>query len=144
MHALKGLVDSKYRRDIVSGNIANYIVNGYREARKALGDTPIERPEAQYRLKGSTAPYIIAQISGDLPVIYYAVAAVLNPSHLSLASIATVQKSSNLLQSAFWGLQYSLNTLEQDASQVQQAYDIQAMTKTIKDGHLSYPEREGE
>ncbi|KAI3616966.1 abc transporter atp-binding protein [Moniliophthora roreri] len=145
MYALKGLVDSKYRRDIVSGNITNYVINGYRQARKALGDTPIESAEAQYRLNRSPVSYIIAQTSGDLPVIYYALIAVLNPSQISLASIATVQQSSTLLQYAFFGLQYTINALERDANQVQQVYDVQAMTKTIKDGHLSYPnEKENE
>ncbi|KAK7040292.1 hypothetical protein VNI00_009760 [Paramarasmius palmivorus] len=139
MHALKGLVDQKYKRDIISGNIIDYLINGYRQARKALGDTPITSAETQYHSGSSMITHIMTELSGDIPVIYYAAIAALNPTNLSLASIATVQQSSSLLQITFVSMQFALDMLERDASQVQQIYDLQAMAKSIKDGRLAYP-----
>ncbi|KAK0187492.1 P-loop containing nucleoside triphosphate hydrolase protein [Armillaria mellea] len=146
MHALKGLTDKMYRLDIISGNIVQYIITEYRRAQVALGDTSYESAEMQYLSNSSSWSLpVFTALLGDLPVVFYATLAVLRPSQLSLAAIATVQASSRMLQGTFGAIKYDIQKLERYSSQIQQIYDVQSMAEVIKDGHLPYPnEKESE
>lgn len=146
MHALKGLADKMYRLDIISGNIVQYIITEYRRAQVALGDTSHESAEMQYLSNSSSWSLpVFTALLGDLPVVFYATLAILRPSQLSVAAVATVQASSRMLQGTFGAIKYDIQKLERYSSQIQQIYDVQSMAEVIKDGHLPYPnEKESE
>ncbi|KAF9267121.1 P-loop containing nucleoside triphosphate hydrolase protein [Marasmius fiardii PR-910] len=140
MTALQELSDKKYRHDILSGGIVQYIVQEFKKARSALGDTPVEEPEYQYNdLKFSQVVDILTELSGDLPMLFYAFLVLLRPSQLSLSTIATLQQSSTLLRWSFYEIYYEAGQFRHRLSDLQQLYDIQNMKKIVKDGDVPYP-----
>ncbi|KAL0575376.1 hypothetical protein V5O48_006589 [Marasmius crinis-equi] len=144
--SLKELVDSKYRLDIISGNIVEYIIDQYKTAKSALGNDFSQFPEYDYmlssRARGVRA--ILLTIVGELPMLYFVATAILDPSEVSLAALATVQASSRSAQSAYWQGIYMLRRLAADSASVRQIFDIQSMKKVVKDeGQLSYPPEHG-
>ncbi|KAK7040285.1 hypothetical protein VNI00_009752 [Paramarasmius palmivorus] len=140
MQALRALTDKKYRQDLISGNIVGYLVDEYRKAREGLGDASTYPAEFQHmRGNSSIGKSIVHSILGDLPVIYYAALALINPSQISLASIATVQRVSSMLQSCVGAIMWSLERLEHSTTDCQRIYDLCEMKNVIIDGHLSYP-----
>ncbi|KAL0057394.1 hypothetical protein AAF712_015968, partial [Marasmius tenuissimus] len=151
MLAMKDLVDTKYRLDIISGNIFEYIAEQYKAAKTGLGDASTERPEWQSIdlteegiLSRRGLQSILMRLLGELPMLYFVMTALLNPSSISLATLATVQASSNALQRAYLNTMYALQSLSQHTAKVQQLFEIQSVPKVVKDeGYLSYPPEEG-
>ncbi|KAK1230565.1 hypothetical protein PQX77_006342 [Marasmius sp. AFHP31] len=154
MLAMKDLVDTKYRLDIISGNIFEYIVERaaeYKAAKTGFGDANTERPEWQSIdltkegiLSRRRLQTICMRLLGELPMVYFVMTALLDPSRISLATLATVQASSNALHRAYLHTMYALRSLSEHTAQVQQLFDIQSVPKVVKDeGYLSYPPEEG-
>ncbi|KAI3598084.1 abc transporter atp-binding protein [Moniliophthora roreri] len=142
MRSLHDLENKKYRHDIISGNIVQYIIDQFQKARTALGDISTDYPERQYReQKFSLTMDILTELSGILPMVYYAMIALLHPSQTSLTMIATLQQSSIFLRWSFYEIYYELDYLRRNLSSLQEFYDLQAMVKVtvVKDGTLSYP-----
>ncbi|KAL0059984.1 hypothetical protein AAF712_013220 [Marasmius tenuissimus] len=145
--AFKDLVDTKYRLDIISGNITQYVSEQYKAAKSRLGDVKTEHPEWQVfdlsrdsilTLDGLRT--ILVHLLGEVPMVYFVVTAILDPSKMSLATLATVQASSNSLQGTYFRVMFYVARLAENTAQVQQIFDIQLVTKVVKDeGHLSYP-----
>ncbi|KAL0575375.1 hypothetical protein V5O48_006588 [Marasmius crinis-equi] len=149
--SLKELVDTKYRLDIISGNIVEYILDQYKAAKNALSSTSTEQPEWTYMRSGfGDLSAIPLNLLGDLPMriqrkqLYFVSMAILNPSEVSLAALATVQASSRSLEAAYFHAMYILGRLAADSASIRQIYDIQSIKKVVKDeGRLSYPPEHG-
>ncbi|KAJ3777281.1 P-loop containing nucleoside triphosphate hydrolase protein [Lentinula raphanica] len=139
MKSLKSLEHSNYRLDILSGNLIQYIITEFRDARKRLGDTSTDYPETQYSNQRSPAVGLIASVVGDFPLMYYVAISLLKPSSMSLTTIASLQQSAILLRWLFWDVFYQADSLRSDISRVQQLYDLEKATPIIKDGDESYP-----
>ena len=66
--------------------------------------------------------------------------ALLDPSNMSLATLATVQASSNSLQGTYFRVMFYMARLAESTAEVQQLFDIQHVAKVVKDeGQTSYP-----
>uniref|UniRef100_A0A0W0F349 ABC transporter domain-containing protein n=1 Tax=Moniliophthora roreri TaxID=221103 RepID=A0A0W0F349_MONRR len=140
MRALQGLLDKKYRHDIISGNIVQYIINEFRKARACLGNTSVDYPEDQYHhLKTSFAIETLTDVSGDLPLIYYALLTILRPSQISLTSIASLQQLTTSLRWCFILMYWDARLLRRHLSELQQLYDLLSTSKAVKDGNTPYP-----
>uniref|UniRef100_A0A0W0FZ99 ABC transporter domain-containing protein n=2 Tax=Moniliophthora roreri TaxID=221103 RepID=A0A0W0FZ99_MONRR len=140
MRALQGLTEKKYRHDIISGDIVQYILNEFRRARVALGNTSVDEPENQYRAYRSSFKIdALTEVSGDFPIMYFATLALLRPSQVSLSTIASLQQSTTLLRWCLFYIYWEMDQLRRHLSHMQQLYDVQSMARVIQDGDLAYP-----
>ncbi|KAL0574554.1 hypothetical protein V5O48_007417 [Marasmius crinis-equi] len=140
MAALQGLSDKKYRHDILSGGIVQYIIQEFKKARTALGDVPVRDAEDQYEEENFNQILdALTALSGDLPMLYYALVVLLRPSLMSLSTIATLQQSSTLLRWSFYDIYYELSGLRHKVSDLRELYELENLTKVVKDGDQPYP-----
>ncbi|KAJ3780953.1 P-loop containing nucleoside triphosphate hydrolase protein [Lentinula aff. detonsa] len=139
MRSLKSLESNEYRLDILSGNLIQYIITEFRNARKRLGEISTDYPETQYYNKSSPTTGLIASFVGDFPLMYYVAISLLKPSSMSLATIASLQQSAILLRWLFWDVFYQADSLRRDISRIQHLYDLEKANPIIKDGDVQYP-----
>ncbi|KAF7365059.1 ABC transporter ATP-binding protein [Mycena venus] len=139
LRALKELEDNKYRQDIISGNISDYILTEYDRAREELGDTDISYPAQLYDIKRSLNLTVIMEIAGDLTMLYYAGNAVFNPTKFTLTSIAMLQHSESILRRTFYGGVKKIGELRQGMIFMKRIYGVADITNVVKDGTLEYP-----
>ncbi|KAE9403125.1 P-loop containing nucleoside triphosphate hydrolase protein [Gymnopus androsaceus JB14] len=139
MKSLKSLEGSSFRMDILSGNLVQYIINEFQKARAGLGDISTESPEYQYEEKQSLFTKILTGLVGDFPLIYYAVITLLNPTSISVSTIASLQQSAILLRWLFWDIFYQADLIRRSVSRVQNLYDMEKNIQVMKDGDLPYP-----
>ncbi|KAL0570452.1 hypothetical protein V5O48_011509, partial [Marasmius crinis-equi] len=140
MSALGSLTEKSYRHEIISGNLVEFITSEFKKARTALGDTPTDYPEYQYwKLNSTFGKNMVRSITGDLPMMYNAFVVLLWPMRMSLSLIATLQQASQLLRWSFYFIHYELDGLNRKISDMQQFYELENLSKTMKDGEKSYP-----
>ncbi|KAJ7928036.1 P-loop containing nucleoside triphosphate hydrolase protein [Mycena leptocephala] len=102
LRALKEMGDSKYRQDIISGNLGHYILHEYDTAREELGDTEMAHPSMLYPIQQSLESTVMIELVGDLTMLYYAANAVFNPAKFTLTTIAMLQHSESILRRTFY------------------------------------------
>ncbi|KAJ4469342.1 P-loop containing nucleoside triphosphate hydrolase protein [Lentinula lateritia] len=139
MKSLKSLESEEFRSDILSGNLIQYIITEFRNARRSLGEISTESPEMQYYTKGTVITGLIAGFVGDFPLMYYVAISLFRPSSMSLSTIASLQQSAILLRWLFWNVFYQANELRQYTSRTQHLYDLEKTLPVIKEGDISYP-----
>ncbi|KAJ7147109.1 P-loop containing nucleoside triphosphate hydrolase protein [Mycena crocata] len=139
MRALKQLGEDRYRQDVISGNISDYVLREYENARKRLGDTALEWPGFQYENKQTVCSAVMFELVGDLTMLYYAANAILNPAKFTLTSIAMLQHSESLLRRTFYSGIYEISELRQGMNFMKRVYGLSNIPRVIKDGGLKYP-----
>ncbi|KAJ7486023.1 P-loop containing nucleoside triphosphate hydrolase protein [Mycena galericulata] len=138
LHSLKQLGENKYRQDIISGNIGNYILQEYGKAREGLGDTDMGHPTEQY-YRQSLQFTVLLGVVGDLTMLYYAAIAILNPGKFTLTSIAMLQHSESILARTFSSGMYEIGELRRGIAFMKRIYGIADIPNVIQDGSLDYP-----
>ncbi|KAJ7505160.1 P-loop containing nucleoside triphosphate hydrolase protein [Mycena galericulata] len=138
LHSLKQLGENKYRQDIISGNIGNYILQEYGKAREGLGDTDMGHPTEQY-YRQSLQFTVLLGVVGDLTMLYYAAIAILNPGKFTLTSIAMLQHSESILARTFSSGMYEIGELRRGIAFMKRIYGIAGIPNVIQDGSLDYP-----
>ncbi|KAJ7700767.1 P-loop containing nucleoside triphosphate hydrolase protein [Mycena rosella] len=139
MKGLRELSKSKYKQDIITGDIVKHVLQEFRRAVKLLGDADISEPYVQYhRLNGAVSQFAI-KVASDLPMLYYAGNAVMNPTGFSLATIATLHQSESMLSWTFIQLFYDARRLVREAGSVKAIYDLEDVVHKTKGGDLPYP-----
>ncbi|KAF8209317.1 P-loop containing nucleoside triphosphate hydrolase protein [Mycena galopus ATCC 62051] len=139
MKGLRALSESKYKQDIITGDIVQHIIKEFRRAVNLLGDADISEPYQQHqRLDGATS-HITIKLVRDLPMLYYAANAIMNPSRLSLATIATLHQSESLLSWTFAMVTYRIQLMANGISAVKEIYDLENVVHQTKSGDLPYP-----
>ncbi|RDB16597.1 Lipid A export ATP-binding/permease protein MsbA [Hypsizygus marmoreus] len=98
LQALHLLTDPDYREDIVTSNLSAYIMKEYADARKALGTAAVDDPTTQYRYNVTPSFQVFQNLCAQLPVIYFAFSAILNPASLTLSALAILRQQSGVLQ----------------------------------------------
>ncbi|KAJ7290176.1 P-loop containing nucleoside triphosphate hydrolase protein [Mycena rebaudengoi] len=139
MRSLRELREQKFRQEIITGDLVGYILQEFRRAVKLLGDTDVTGPYQQYARHGSSIPDLVTQLAGDLPMLYYAANAIWTPTKFSLASVATLHKSEQLLSWTFPHVSYSIRPAMRLINSVKMIYDLDRAAKQKEDGHLAYP-----
>ncbi|KAJ6585143.1 P-loop containing nucleoside triphosphate hydrolase protein [Mycena capillaripes] len=142
LRALKELGDNKYRLDILSGNIGNYVLQEYDRAREKLGDTDMSFPSQLYSIQQSLESTVIIELVGDLTMLYYAANVVFNPTKFTLASIAMLQHSESILRRTFYSGINQFAELRQGMNFMKRIYGVAEIVNSIEDGGLEYPETE--
>ncbi|KAJ7784405.1 P-loop containing nucleoside triphosphate hydrolase protein [Mycena metata] len=143
LRALRELGDTKYRQDIISGNISNYILEEYDKSRDALGDTERGWPTRLYEMKQSLESTVVIELIGDLTMLYYAANAVFNPAKFTLTSIAMLQHSETILGRTFYAAINDIGELRRGMNFMKRVYKVAGLTSIIKDGTLEYPATDG-
>ncbi|KAJ6567089.1 P-loop containing nucleoside triphosphate hydrolase protein [Mycena capillaripes] len=138
MKGLRELSEPKYRQDIITGDIVQHIIHQFRRAVGLLGDADISEAYVQYGRNGA-ASHIVTKLVKDLPMLYYAVNAIINPSGFSLAVIATLHQSESLLSWTFEDLFYRVEVVGRLVNSVKAIYDLEHVVHQTKTGDLPYP-----
>ncbi|KAF7298308.1 ABC transporter ATP-binding protein [Mycena kentingensis (nom. inval.)] len=87
------LREKTYKQDIIMGDIGQYILRGFRNAVSLLGDIDILMPhENFYKHERRTYWSVLVRLAKEIPMVYYAVNAILNPTQFSFSTITTPQK----------------------------------------------------
>jgi len=90
MEALQSLTGDRYRQDVISGHIGNYLIEGnspaifairlfltrssaleYSKASKALGNASDEYPSSQYQRRATPNWDVLCDVFGDLPMVSF-------------------------------------------------------------------------
>ncbi|KAF7346521.1 ABC transporter ATP-binding protein [Mycena sanguinolenta] len=139
LRALKEMGVEKYRQDIISGNIGEYILREHAQAREELGETSMGAPWQIYESTQSFGLRVMKDLAGDLTMLYYAWNAVFGPEKFSLASIAMLQHSESILRRTFSNGINQIGELRQSMNFMKRIYGITKIANVVEDGTLSYP-----
>ncbi|KAJ7107214.1 P-loop containing nucleoside triphosphate hydrolase protein [Mycena crocata] len=139
MKGLRELSEHKYRQDIITGDIAQYILREFRRAVSLMGDADSSEPDIQYERLNGASSHILTKLASDLPMLYYAGNAIMNPTNFSLATIATLQQSESLLSYTFESMFYSARSVARLSSSIKAVYDLENVIHETKGGDLPYP-----
>ncbi|KAJ7490994.1 P-loop containing nucleoside triphosphate hydrolase protein [Mycena latifolia] len=139
MKGLRELSDPKYKQDIITGDIVKHIIQEFRKAVKLLGDTDISEPYMQYyRLSGASS-HFASKFASDLPMLYYAGNAIMNPTGFSLVTIATLHQSESMLSWTFQEIFRGARDVARYTNSVKAIYDLENVVHETKGGELPYP-----
>ncbi|KAF8163821.1 P-loop containing nucleoside triphosphate hydrolase protein [Crassisporium funariophilum] len=139
MKALEQLASDTYRQDIISSNLGEWIMKQYQTSYEELGQVTDDHPYSQYSRRSSSFFDVASKLLGDLPMVYCAAMAIINPTKFSVASIAILQQSSSHLRYSLETIFQSSEQFRQNMSSIRKVYAASSVTNTMSDGHLSYP-----
>jgi len=139
MQSLQELTDDGYRKDILVGNVSNYIKDEYAKAQRKLGTVSDIDADTQYTQRDTPEFDILSSLLYDLPMLFYAVAAIHNPSKLTIASIAILQQASMSLRQTFDRLLYDIHHFSSNLNRIKLIYDTVDIRNEVSDGELTYP-----
>jgi len=139
MQSLQELTGDYYRKDILAGNISNYIKDEYAKAQIKLGTVSDIDADMQYTQRDTPEYDILSGLIYDLPMLFYAVTAIHNPSKLTIASIAILQQASMSLRQTFDRLLYDVRQFPSHLNRIKLIYDTIEIGNEVSDGELTYP-----
>ncbi|THV04723.1 P-loop containing nucleoside triphosphate hydrolase protein [Dendrothele bispora CBS 962.96] len=145
MEALKGLVEKKFRMDILSGNIVQYIIDQFRQSQAALGNTSIERPEYALMLMREDSFWaVFVETLNDLPMVFCAALALLGPTKTNLSTVFSLRQSANSLKNSFAIMFWQVESFERRANVISRLYELRTKLEqtTVKDGDLLYDSKQ--
>ncbi|KAH7920697.1 P-loop containing nucleoside triphosphate hydrolase protein [Leucogyrophana mollusca] len=137
--ALNKLADDDYKQEVMGGDLSEYIVKEYRDARNSLGNTPDTSPHQLYGLSKTALPAMGLSVCTDLPLIYFAGLAIIRPAQLSLMHIAVLEQTSVMLRHTFSTIVWMSEFLPRQVAPVEALYRILAIENQVKDGETPYP-----
>ncbi|KAG6843741.1 hypothetical protein H0H87_001042 [Tephrocybe sp. NHM501043] len=139
MEALSALTGDTYRQDYIAGNLNNHILEEYEKARVRLGDTDTDSWWEQLERNSSVLFEVLSSIAGDLPMVYCAANAIINPSKFSIASIAVLQQSSTTLRWSMQSIIRETRSFQRHVSKLKNLYALSEKLRRIPEGDAPYP-----
>ncbi|KAJ7500370.1 P-loop containing nucleoside triphosphate hydrolase protein [Mycena galericulata] len=139
MKGLRELSQPKYKQDILTGDITQYILQEFRRAVGLLGDTDISDVWDQDRRLIGAPSYVATRLSRELPMLYYAANSIMNPTAFSLSTIATLHQSESLLSWMFGWVMYTGTSVMRNINSIKAVYDLENVVHEMKSGELPYP-----
>ncbi|KAJ7223962.1 P-loop containing nucleoside triphosphate hydrolase protein [Mycena rebaudengoi] len=139
LRSLQSLAQTRFRGDIIAGNIAGWIVAEYQRARKALGSVSDAEPYIQYGMFSTSLPKIAQAVSGDLTLLYWATNAILRPERFSMTSIAILHQYSTTLNITVATLFWNLSRLGKCVTDIKALYEVAESKNKMVDGDEAYP-----
>ncbi|KAJ8078037.1 hypothetical protein PM082_000239 [Marasmius tenuissimus] len=150
-----GLVEKEYKMDIISGNLVEHVINQQAKSARALEGTARDSPEIMFMEQSPSSGagwaknlrLIIQSLTQDcinhLPMAYYTIRVMRNPSEISLATIATLQTSMWSIHGLCYSVLRSYLELQRAAMELRGVYDLEVVNNIVKDeGWLSFPGEE--
>ncbi|KAK6967033.1 P-loop containing nucleoside triphosphate hydrolase protein [Favolaschia claudopus] len=144
LKSLETMGQSRFRGDIISGGIAEWITEEYNGAKDALGTIGSQHSWTLYAMETSPLNQLLADWSGALPTMYWALNALLYPSQLSMTSIAILQQYSASLNSSLQLLFGGFSRVGKCFTDIKTLFDAASIVNRIVDGDLAYPRAEAE
>ncbi|KAJ7181840.1 P-loop containing nucleoside triphosphate hydrolase protein [Mycena filopes] len=139
MKALQSMRHTKYRGDVISGNIAGWIAAEYRRARDALGSTSDVDYELQYAMERNPTGSVAKAWAGELPTLYWSINAMMYPSQFSISSIAILQQYASSLNYSLQTLFWDLSRLTKCVRDIRTIYGAADINNRVVDGNAPYP-----
>ncbi|KAJ6584365.1 P-loop containing nucleoside triphosphate hydrolase protein [Mycena capillaripes] len=139
LHALRLFVSDEYREETISANIKPWIYAEYRKAREELGDISDRHPQSRSKYEGTPIVDIVARLSTDLPMFYWAASVIFQPANFSITSFAILQQHAEALRATIQGLLYQYSELSECVSNIGKLYQIKEVENKIVDGEAAYP-----
>ncbi|KAJ7089980.1 P-loop containing nucleoside triphosphate hydrolase protein, partial [Mycena epipterygia] len=139
LRALTLLASKDYREDVISGNIGAWISTEYKKARDGLGNLSDSHPFLQYASHFTPIKGIFTRMSGDLPTLYWATSAILNPAGFTVTSFAILQQHAQALNSTFQMLFFDFSRAAECFSHIKELYDVADVENKLVDGDEPYP-----
>ncbi|KAK0492735.1 P-loop containing nucleoside triphosphate hydrolase protein [Armillaria luteobubalina] len=112
----------------------------YQKATSSLGHVSDEWAEEQYSQCTNPWMRITGAIMGDVPMMYYSVAATMMPSKFSISSITILHQSSRSLEWSMWDILRKVTKFQNQCEQLRMLYDADKIHNHLVDGCLSYSE----
>ncbi|KIK64262.1 hypothetical protein GYMLUDRAFT_221605 [Collybiopsis luxurians FD-317 M1] len=139
MRALRHMGEKKFKLDVTSSDLEQYIVKEFHKAQESLGDTPTDSAEMIHWSMTSPRRNISISLAEDFPMLYLVAVAFFRPRDISLATMALLQESSGFLKMSFSSLFYEADTLRKRINVVEQLFNLEKKASVIKDGDLRFP-----
>ncbi|KAJ6578164.1 P-loop containing nucleoside triphosphate hydrolase protein [Mycena capillaripes] len=139
MRALSLLTSDTFREDVVSANIGIWISAEYKKAREALGNVSDLNPLFSYAMQKTPMMGILTRLSADLPMLYWAVNAIIDPKRYTVTSFAILQQQADALNITFRMISYHFSQGAAAISNIKELYDMADVENKIRDGDQEYP-----
>ncbi|KAG2364745.1 hypothetical protein BDR07DRAFT_1450146 [Suillus spraguei] len=148
MQGLKHLVDNpSHRKEVVAGNLGEYVTAQFRESAKCVGDDAGEFQELRraHAVKDRLSiASILREPMRELPQIVFTLRAVQKPMTipLSLASLTLINQTSNSFSATLFSLFGESFSLAEQFSNVRKLYEIENVQNKVVDGAEPFPENQ--
>ncbi|KAG1825441.1 P-loop containing nucleoside triphosphate hydrolase protein [Suillus subaureus] len=148
MQGLKHLVDNpSHRKEVVAGNLSEYVTAQFRESAKRVGDDAGEFPELRraHTIKDRLSiASILREPMRELPQIVFTLRAVQKPMTipLSLASLTLINQTSNSFSGTLFSLFGESFSLAEQFANVRKLYEIENVQNKVVDGAEPFPENQ--
>ncbi|KAF9458587.1 P-loop containing nucleoside triphosphate hydrolase protein [Collybia nuda] len=139
MRALESFSSNHYKEDHISANLGSYILKEYKKVSNELRETCTDDVWEQVDRKNSPYSAAASEILGDLPMVYCAINAIVNPTQYSIASIAVLQQSSLTLRYSINNIVDNTKTVRRQFNKLKSLYALSGNSKQSPDGELPYP-----
>ncbi|KAJ7215585.1 hypothetical protein GGX14DRAFT_443140 [Mycena pura] len=137
--SLQSMSGTYYRSEVIAANIAGWITSQYHQAIDALGSVASHDVWDQYSIDRTPAWNIIGEWAKELPTLYWAINAMLNPATFSMTSIAIMQEYSTSLDYALYMLFWDVRQVGKYVTDIKVLYETANIQNQIVDGTVEYP-----
>ncbi|TEB23738.1 P-loop containing nucleoside triphosphate hydrolase protein [Coprinellus micaceus] len=142
MRSLGRLANGDYREDVLSNDLAPWVLKEYEAARYRLGDIPQTHPHYQYYYAQSPITMILRDVSGELPMVYCGLSIVFDPTRFSIASVAIYQNSTGALQRSLGKLLRHTEEFWKHVTKIKEIYSTADIPNKVLGGQMAYPSSE--
>ncbi|KAF5309787.1 hypothetical protein D9611_013620 [Ephemerocybe angulata] len=140
LHALSALSQERYRQDVISGNLSQWITQEFIKTRERMGYVRIDHPENMYGDNTKDLLWVVVgEILENLPWMYSIFYSFLNPTRCSLSGIAVMQSSAANLRNIFSNLMDEDCETKKCIGKLQSLYPAKEIKNVMEDGELDYP-----
>ncbi|KAK0196434.1 P-loop containing nucleoside triphosphate hydrolase protein [Armillaria mellea] len=139
MQAMNSLTDERYRLEVHSGGLSDYIITEYAKSSSHVGNLPTAPPNILYGLPSTPLPNIFSDLLGIVPIIYLSLFVMINPSTFSVTSFAILQQYSANLRLSLRNILSGVGQFRNECHKISSLYDSLKMPPTLSEGSLEYP-----
>ncbi|KAK0448163.1 P-loop containing nucleoside triphosphate hydrolase protein [Armillaria borealis] len=140
IQSLRSMSSTKYRSEIIGGDLVNYIISEYKKALSSIGYLSQEEVSMQYSSRSSSPMRnIFYQLLGDFPLIYFSAAAILDPTRFSMSSIAVMQQTSQNLEWSIDSILHKIAYFHEQCQILRSIYEAGEVKNLVRDGSTRYP-----
>ncbi|PBK72127.1 P-loop containing nucleoside triphosphate hydrolase protein [Armillaria solidipes] len=139
MKSLVQMASDAYKSEVLGSDLVSYIITEYQKATSSLGHISDEWAEVQYSRRTDPLMRVSEAVMGDVPMMYYSVAAIMKPSKFSISSIAILHQSSETLEWSMRSILRDVTKFRKQCERLRMLYEADKINNKLVDGCLSYP-----
>ncbi|EPQ61192.1 P-loop containing nucleoside triphosphate hydrolase protein [Gloeophyllum trabeum ATCC 11539] len=148
MEGMKRVVnDNEHRKELVAGNLAEYLTDQYRRLAKKVGDNAMDFNETKRMYENRlrmNASAVLQVILRELPLIAFSLRAVQYPASipLSLASLNLIRETVSNFSYGLLDFVDATGSIGQQLSDIRKLYEVDAIPNKVPDGSEPFPEND--